>query len=120
MECPRLLAQLQLVPQLRGKLDASDVVPQTVLQVHAKRGQFRGKPEEEWLAWLERKAGQSGFRLKVVRASGHVPDVRSGRDLRTTGLEKRPDGSKRCVLNTGRLLAIPPPTTVSWRTPGSV
>jgi CRISPR system Cascade subunit CasE len=31
--------------------------------------------------------------LKAVHASAHVPDVRSGRDLRATGLEKRPDGS---------------------------
>jgi CRISPR system Cascade subunit CasE len=58
---------------------------------NGKRVELRG--EEEWLAWLERKAGQSGFRLKAVRASAHVPDVRCGRDLRATGLEKRPDGS---------------------------
>ena len=31
--------------------------------------------------------------MKAVRASAHVPDVRTGRDLRATGLEKRPDGS---------------------------
>ena len=58
---------------------------------NGKRVELRG--EEEWLAWLERKAGQSGFRLKAVRAAAHVPDVRSGRDLRATGLEKRTDGS---------------------------
>ena len=58
---------------------------------NGKRVELRG--EEEWLAWLERKAGQSGFRLKAVRASAHVPDVRSGRDLRATGLEKQTDGS---------------------------
>jgi CRISPR system Cascade subunit CasE len=49
--------------------------------------------EEEWLDWLARKAGQSGFRLRAVLASAHVPDVLSGRDLRSTGLEKQPDGS---------------------------
>lgn len=48
----RLLARLQLAPQLRGKLDASDVVQQTVLQAHAKRSQFRGQTEEEWIGWL--------------------------------------------------------------------
>jgi CRISPR system Cascade subunit CasE len=58
---------------------------------NGKRVELRG--EEEWLAWIERKARQSGFRLKAVRASAHVPDVRTGRDLRATGLEKRPDGS---------------------------
>ena len=49
--------------------------------------------EQEWLAWLERKAGQSGFRLKAVRAAAHVPDVPSGRDLRATGRKDQPDGS---------------------------
>ena len=58
---------------------------------NGKRVELRG--EEEWLAWLERKAGQSGFRLKAVRASAHVPDLRSGRDLRAVGLAKQPDGS---------------------------
>ena len=58
---------------------------------NGKRVELRS--EEEWLAWLERKAGQSGFRLKAVRAAAHVPDVRSGRDLRATGLEKGTDGS---------------------------
>lgn len=48
----RLLARLHLAPQLRGKLDESDVVQQTVLQAHAKREQFRGTSEEEWVGWL--------------------------------------------------------------------
>jgi CRISPR system Cascade subunit CasE len=58
---------------------------------NGKRVELRG--EEEWLAWLERKAVQSGFRLRAVRASAHVPDIRSGRDLKAVGLEKQPDGS---------------------------
>ncbi len=58
---------------------------------NGKRVELGG--EQEWLAWLERKAGQSGFRLKAVRAASHVPDVRSGRDLRATGCKRGPDGS---------------------------
>jgi RNA polymerase sigma-70 factor (ECF subfamily) len=38
--------------RLQGKLDASDVVQQTVLQAHARRDQFRGSTEGEWLGWL--------------------------------------------------------------------
>ena len=48
----RLLARLQLSPRLHAKLDASDIVQQTLLHDHANRSQFRGRTEAEWLAWL--------------------------------------------------------------------
>ena len=50
----RLLARLQLHPRLQAKLDASDLVQQTLLQAHAHQAQYRGKTEQEWLGWLRK------------------------------------------------------------------
>lgn len=48
----RLLARLQLDARLRGKLDPSDIVQETLLKAHEKRDQFRGQTDEERAAWL--------------------------------------------------------------------
>lgn len=48
------LARLQLAarPWLAAKVDASDLVQQTLLQAHAARGQFHGRTPNELVAWL--------------------------------------------------------------------
>jgi RNA polymerase sigma-70 factor (ECF subfamily) len=47
-----LLARLQLDGRLRSKLDASDVVQQTLLRAHQNLQQFRGRDDAELRGWL--------------------------------------------------------------------
>ena len=49
-----LLARLQLDPRLRGKLDASDIVQQTLVKAHQNAEQFRGQSDGERAGWLRR------------------------------------------------------------------
>jgi RNA polymerase sigma-70 factor (ECF subfamily) len=47
-----LLARLQLGRRQESKLDASDVVQQTLLEAYRKRSQFRGQSQAELAGWL--------------------------------------------------------------------
>jgi RNA polymerase sigma-70 factor (ECF subfamily) len=47
-----LLARAQLGAAYRGKLDASDIVQQTLLDAHEKLSQFKGHTTSEMAAWL--------------------------------------------------------------------
>jgi RNA polymerase sigma-70 factor (ECF subfamily) len=95
----RLLAQLQFPALLRGKLDPSDLVQQTLLQAQQALGQFRGSTVPEQTAWLrrifantlanavrdlrtagrdvtlERSIAESSARLDAWLASEHTPPV---------------------------------------------
>jgi RNA polymerase sigma-70 factor, ECF subfamily len=52
LEYLRLLARLQLDSRLRGQLDPSDIVQQTLLKAHERFEQFRGQTDDELRAWL--------------------------------------------------------------------
>src|SRR5215471_8700898 len=48
----RLLARLQIDPRLRGKIDPSDAVQETLLRAYQHLGQLRDRAEQEVTAWL--------------------------------------------------------------------
>src|SRR5260370_25783519 len=47
-----VLARLQMYASLKGIIDPSDVVQQTLLRAHQRREQFRGQSDGEKAAWL--------------------------------------------------------------------
>jgi RNA polymerase sigma-70 factor (ECF subfamily) len=49
-----LVARAQVESWLRVKVDASDLVQQTMLEAHRDFARFGGQSEQEWLAWLRR------------------------------------------------------------------
>lgn len=49
-----LVARTQVESWLRAKVDASDLVQETLLEAHRDFHRFQGQTEAEWLAWLRR------------------------------------------------------------------
>jgi RNA polymerase sigma-70 factor, ECF subfamily len=47
-----LIARASVEPWMRAKVDASDIVQQTLLDAHRDFDRFAGQTEAEWLAWL--------------------------------------------------------------------
>jgi RNA polymerase sigma-70 factor (ECF subfamily) len=75
-----VLARMQLGAAPRNKLEASDLVQQTLLEAHRKRDQFRGRSEAEMAGWLRQLLA---FNLTdAVRAVGRAKrDVARERSL---------------------------------------
>jgi RNA polymerase sigma-70 factor (ECF subfamily) len=85
-----LLARMQLDSRLQGKLDASDLVQQTLLKAHQAQGQFRGQSAAEQAAWLRqilartlanaiRDLGRAKRNTTLERSLEHALDDSSSR-----------------------------------------
>lgn len=50
----QVMARTQIESWLQAKVDASDLVQETLLEAHRDFHRFQGRTEGEWLAWLRR------------------------------------------------------------------
>ncbi len=95
VEYLRVLARLNLDARLRGKIDASDIVQQTVLQAHERSDQFRGSTEAEWLGVAAGDPGECDGR----NSAPGTPRVRGTSDA--SGRCRRGWRSRRCGWKVG-------------------
>lgn len=105
----RLLARMQLPPRLWAKISASDVVQQTLLEAHVAAGQYRGRTDGEWLAFLRQTLARNMADLGRLY-SADKRDVARELDLSSVRLENfaadaRPSPSQEAVKNE-RLLKL--------------
>lgn len=77
-----LVTRLQLNDSVQAKLDASDVVQDTLLKAHERRGQFRGTSEAELAGWL-RQILANQLIDELRRFHGAARDVALERRLQT-------------------------------------
>ena len=58
-----LRARVQMEKRLQGKVDASDLVQQSMLDAHRGFEEFSGTTPEEWFAWLNRVVARNAVDL---------------------------------------------------------
>lgn len=74
-----IAARAEVASWLRAKVDASDLVQQTLLEAHRGLAKFRGHTEAEWLAWLRRILDHNA--ADFVRRFHGVEKRRVGREV---------------------------------------
>src|SRR5262245_47676462 len=105
----RLLARMQLPPRLWAKIGASDVVQQTLLEAHVAAGQYLGRSDGEWLAFLRQTLARNMADLNRLY-SADKRDVAREMELSSVRLEQfaasaEPSPSQEAVKNE-RLLKL--------------
>ncbi len=74
-----VIARQQIGSWLRPKVDASDLVQQTLLEAHRGLAHFDGKSREEWLAWLRQILARNA--VDFVRHFQGAEKRRVGREV---------------------------------------
>ncbi len=93
-------ASVLLDGRLRGKLDASDVVQDTLLRAHAHREEWRGRTEGERRAWLRRIL--SNTLTDLVRRYLQGQKRAAGRECSLEELAGQSSASVAGILADGR------------------
>lgn len=87
----RLLAEMHVDRRLQAKLDASDVVQQTLMEAHRDLDKFRGQSDEELAAWLRQA-------LVNNLANAARDFARAKRDIRRERSMEESIGQSSCRL----------------------
>jgi hypothetical protein len=96
----QVLAELHLDRRLRGKLDPSDVIQQTMLRAYSAFGELRSRDSEVLMAWLRRILA-----ITLADAVKHYE-----RDKRDIHLERSIEADLRLVVRIGKN-----PSNACWR-----
>ncbi len=73
------VARSQVESSLRAKVDASDLVQETMLEAYRDFARFQGHTEQEWLAWLKRILAHNA--ADFVRRYRGTAKRRAGREV---------------------------------------
>ena len=100
-----ILATTQLDRRLRRRMNASDLVQETMLAAHRDFGKFRGGTEREFLAWLRQILIHCLHHAVETHVKAQRRDVRCEISLDQAGL-----ALDRSVANFAHALADPGPS----------
>lgn len=119
----QLVAKMGIDGDLRGKLDASDIVQQTFLEAHRARADFKGSDTAQQAAWLKQilvrnlvdaaRALRRGKRdiarerrleARIGESSAHMEDWLMGAQTSPSGIVER---QERVLILADALAALP-------------
>lgn len=95
-----LLATAQLDRKLRGRVSASDLVQETMLEAHRDFHQFRGTTEPEFIGWLRRILVNNLARVIEMHVLAEKRDVR-----REVSIEQLNAAVERSTIQLGLAFA---------------